>query len=102
MLTGKFEHEEYEAKMRNLMDTYIAEEEIIQITAPVDILNEKEFEDELMRLGSLRARAGAIRTRMTKRISEKWDENPTYYKRFSERIDAIIEQYKEKRISETE
>lgn len=96
------DHKEYEAKMRNLMDTYIAAEDIIQITAPVDILNEKEFEDELMRLGSPRAKADAIRTRMTKRISEKWDENPAYYKKFSERIEEIIEQYKEKRISELE
>lgn len=96
------DHKEYEAKMRNQMDTYIAAEDIIQITAPVDILNEKEFEDELMRLGSPRAKADAIRTRMTKRISEKWDENPAYYKKFSERIEEIIEQYKEKRISELE
>ena len=96
------DHKEYEAKMRNLMDTYIAAEDIIQIMAPVDILNEKEFEDELMRLGSPRAKADAIRTRMTKRISEKWDENPAYYKKFSERIEEIIEQYKEKRISELE
>jgi len=96
------DHKEYEAKMRNLMDTYIAAEEVIQITAPVDILNEEEFEDELMRLGTPRAKADAIRTRMSKRINEKWDENPTYYKKFSERIEEIINEYKNKRISEAE
>ncbi|MBU7008819.1 type I restriction endonuclease subunit R [Phosphitispora fastidiosa] len=96
------DHKEYEPKMRNLMDTYIAAEDVIQITAPVDILNEKEFSDELMRLGSPMAKADAIRTRMTKRINEKWDENPAYYKKFSERIEEIINQYKEKRISEAE
>lgn len=96
------DHKEYEAKMRNLMDTYIAAEDIIQITAPVDILNEEEFEDELMRLGSPRAKADAIRTRMTKRINAKWDENPAYYKKFSERIEEIINAYREKRISEAE
>lgn len=84
------------------MDTYIAAEDVIQITAPVDILNEEEFEDELMRLGSPRAKADAIRTRMTKRINEKWDENPAFYKKFSERIEEIINQYKEKRISEAD
>lgn len=96
------DHQEYEAKMRNLMDTYIAAEDVIQITAPVDILNEEEFEDELMRLGSPRAKADAIRTRMTKRINEKWDENPAYYKKFSERIEEIINEYKQKRISEAD
>lgn len=100
--SDRIDHKEYEAKMRNLMDTYIAAEEVIQITAPVDILNEEEFEDELMRLGSKRAKADAIRTRITKRISEKWDENPAYYKKFSQRIEEILEQYKNKRISEVE
>lgn len=93
------DNKEYEAKMRNLMDTYIAAEDVIQITTPVDILNEDEFEEELMRLGSTRAKADAIRTRMTKRINAKWNENPAYYKKFSERIEEIINQYKEKRIS---
>lgn len=100
--SDSIDHKEYEDKMRNLMDTYIAAEDVIQITAPVDILNEKEFEDELLRLGSPRAKADAIRTRITKSISSRWDENPTYYKKFSERIAEIIEQYKEKRISELE
>lgn len=92
---------EYEPKMRNLMDTYIAAEEVINITAPVDILDEKEFEEEVMRF-SPRAKADAIRTRMTKSISGKWDENPTYYKKFADRIEEIIAAYKEKRITEAE
>jgi type I restriction enzyme R subunit len=96
------DHKEYEAKMRNLMDTYIAAEDVIQITAPVDILNEEEFESEIMRLGSKVAKADAIRTRMTKSINEKWDENPAFYKKFSERIEEIINQYKEKRISDAD
>lgn len=93
---------EYESKMRNLMDTYIAAEDVIQITAPVDILNEEEFEEEILRLASPRAKADAIRTRMTKSINQKWDENPTYYKKFSERIEEIISEYKEKRISDAD
>jgi len=96
------DHKEYEPRMRNLMDTYIAAEDVIQITAPVDILNEEEFEEELMRLDSKRAKADAIRTRITKRINAKWDENPTYYKSFARRIEEIIRAYKEKRISEAD
>ena len=49
-----------------------------------------------MRLGSPRAKADAICTRMTKRISEKWDENPAYYKKFSERIEEIIDSIRRK------
>ncbi|MFK4998955.1 type I restriction enzyme endonuclease domain-containing protein [Bacillus sp. N9] len=80
------DHKEYEAKMQKLMDNYISAEEVIRITNPVDILNEKQFEEEIERLGSKRAKADAIRTRLTKSVNTKWDENPAYYKRFSERI----------------
>lgn len=96
------DHKEYEAKMQKLMDNYISAEEIIRITNPVDILNEKAFEEELERLDTKRAKADAIRTRLTKSINTKWDENPAHYKRFSERIQEAIQSYKDKRISEAE
>lgn len=96
------DHKEYEAKMQKLMDNYISAEEVIRITNPVDILNAKAFEEEIERLGSKRAKADAIRTRLTKSIHAKWDENPSYYKKFSERIQEAINEYKEKRISEAE
>lgn len=96
------DHKEYEAQMQKLMDNYIAAEDIIRITNPVDILDKKGFEEELNRLGSPRAKADAIRTRMTRSINMKWDENPLYYKKFSERIEETLQAYKDKRISERE
>ena len=84
------------------MDNYITAEEVIRITNPVDILDKKGFEKELQRLGSPKAKADAIRTRMTRSINLNWDENPLYYKRFSERIEETLQAYKDKRISEKE
>src|SRR5699024_4526024 len=84
------DHKEYESKMQKLMDNYISAEEVIRITNPVDILNEKAFEEELERLDTKRAKADAIRTRLTKSVHAKWDENPAYYKKFSERIKEAI------------
>ncbi|WP_279222067.1 type I restriction enzyme endonuclease domain-containing protein [Heliophilum fasciatum] len=100
--SASIDHKEYEPKMQKLMDQYIAAEEVIRITHPVDILDEQHFEEELKRLGSDRAKADAIMTRISKRINAKWDENPSYYKKFSERIEATIQEYKDKRISEAE
>lgn len=96
------DHKEYEGKMQKLIDNYIAAEEVIRITNPVDILDKKGFDKELERLGTPRAKADAIRTRMTKSISAKWDANPAYYKRFSERIEEVLQAYKDKRISESD
>src|SRR5690625_6057112 len=47
-------------------------------------------------------RADYIRTRLTKSMSKKWDENPAYYRKFSERIKEAIQAYKDQRISEAE
>jgi type I restriction enzyme, R subunit len=96
------DHKEYEAKMQKLMDNYVAAEDVIRITNPVDILNTKAFEEEIERLGSKRAKADAIRTRLTKSIHAKWDENPSYYKKFSEQVQETLQEYKDKRISEAE
>lgn len=96
------DHKEYEGKMRNLMDTYIAAEEVLIITEPTDILNKEKFNEELERLGSSRSKADAIRTRMAQRIQFKYDENPSYYRKFSERIQEILDQYKENRISDAD
>lgn len=96
------DHKEYEAKMQKLMDSYIAAEDVVRITNPVDILNAQAFEEEIARLGSKRAKADAIRTRLTKSIQTKWEENPSYYENFSERVDETLRQYREKRISEAQ
>ncbi|MDW7777063.1 MAG: type I restriction endonuclease subunit R [Methanosarcinales archaeon] len=100
--SDSIDHKEYEAHMQKLMDNYISAEEIIRITNPVDILDKTKFETELERLGSKRAKADAIRTRMSKSISEKWGENPAFYKKFSQRIEEVIQAYREARISEGE
>lgn len=96
------DHQEYEAKMQKLIDNYIAAEKVIRITKPVDILDKEGFESELKRLRTPRARADAIRTRLSKSITKKMDENPSYYKKFSERIEEILKKYKAGRINELE
>jgi type I restriction enzyme R subunit len=96
------DHKEYEAKMRNLMDTYIAAEDVMIVTEPVDILNKDQMEEELSKMESSKGKADLIKTRMVRYISKKYDENPAYYKKFSQRIQEIIEEYREKRISAAE
>ena len=96
------DNSEYEPLMQNLLDTHMSVSGLKQITNPIDILNKDDFEKELEELGSMRAKADAIRSRMTKRISEKRDENPAYYDSFSKRIIDALNLYKEKVISEAE
>lgn len=96
------DNSEYEPLMQNLLDTHLSVAGIRQITSPINILNKDDFEKELDELGSLRAKADAITSRMTKSISEKYDENPAYYESFSKRIKEALDQYKTKVITEAE
>ena len=93
---------EYEPLMQNLLDTHLSVAWLKKITSPIDILNKDDFEKELEELGSLRSKADAIASRMTRSISEKRDENPAYYDSFSKRIRDALALYREKVISEAE
>ena len=96
------DNREYEPLMQNLLDTHLSVAGLKQITNPVDILNKDDFERELEELGSLRAKADAITSRLSRSISAKYEENPAYYDSFSKRIKDALDQYKEKVISEAE
>lgn len=96
------DNREYEPLMQNLLDTHLSVAGLKQITSPIDILNKDDFEQALEELGSLRAKADAISSKLTRSISEKYQENPAYYESFSKRIKEALEQYTEKVISEAE
>ena len=70
------DNSEYEPLMQNLLDTHLSVAGLKQITKPVDILNKDDFERELEELGSLRAKADAITSRLSRSISANYDENP--------------------------
>ena len=96
------DNSEYEPLMQNLLDTHLSVAGLKQLTNPVDILNKDDFERELEELGTLRAKADAITSRLSRSISAKYEENPAYYDSFSKRIKDALDQYKEKVISEAE
>lgn len=96
------DNSEYEKQMQNLLDTHLSVAGLKQITNPVDIFNKEEFEKELDELGSIRSKADAIKSSMTKSISEKRDENPAYYDSFSKRIKEALQEYKNRVITEAE
>lgn len=96
------DNREYEKQMQNLLDTHMSVAGIKQITNPIDILNKEELEKELEELGTLRSKADAIMSHMTKSIKVNRDENPAYYDSFSKRIKQALEDYKNRVISEVE
>lgn len=99
----KIDYREYEKRVRKLLDTYVGAEGVESITQPLNIFNEELFKKEVERVtGSVASKADAIAYAMKKDIAERMDEDPVYYKRFSEMIDDSIQDFLQKRISEAE
>lgn len=88
--------------MQNLLDTHMSVVGLKQITEPVDILNQSDLEKELEKLGSLRSKADAIKSKLAKSISVKRDENSAYYDSFSKRIKDTLKEYKDRIITDAE
>lgn len=96
------DNSEYEPLMQNLLDTHMSVAGLKQITEPVDIFNQSDLEKELEKLGSLRAKADAIQSKLAKSISIKRHENPAYYDSFSKRIKNTLREYKDRIITDAE
>lgn len=93
---GKFENE-----MQKMLDKYIDSKGIHSLSKIVNIFD-AEFEKEVERLEGKASRADAIRTAITKTISEKYSENPALYDPISKKIRETLEKYKNKLITEEE
>ena len=91
----------YETQMQKLLDTYISADEVNQLTQLVNIFDE-EFDDEINRVIGDNAKADTILSATTAIIQERAASNPAFYEKLSKKIKAIIEAYKENRLSEEE
>ena len=96
------DNKEYEAEMRNLLDKHMSVVGLKILTKPLDIMNKDELEQEIKDLGTKAFKADAIRNNLSKNISIHYDSNPAYYETFSKRIKDVLEQYKNKVITDAE
>lgn len=93
---------EYEEQMQKLLDTYISSNDVNKLTKLVNIFDDKNFDEEIKRVEGKRAKADSIRNAVDKVITIKYDENPVYYEKLKDRINRILEEYRNRRISEEE
>lgn len=88
------DYKEYEKKVQKLIDTYITSDEVIQVTEPVNIFDTEKFDEELEKISSLASKADTIAFRTKKTIAERWDEDPVFYKKFSEMLEEAIRNFR--------
>ncbi|UWX54334.1 DUF3387 domain-containing protein [Maribacter litopenaei] len=100
--SDKIDFKKYEGQIQKLIDTHIPTEGVVKLTDLVNIFDKEAFEQEVEKVVGKAAKADMIASRTSKHISEKMDEDPAFYKRFSQLIKEAIDDYLQKRINEAE
>ncbi|NIA31439.1 MAG: HsdR family type I site-specific deoxyribonuclease [Actinobacteria bacterium] len=92
----------YEQQIQKLVDKHIESSEVVTITELVNIFDKAKFQEEVEKVVGEAAKADMIATRTARTINEKMEEDPAFYKKFSQMLKEAIKAYEEKRISEAE
>jgi type I restriction enzyme R subunit len=92
----------YEDQIQKLIDKHVTSHEVKPITDLVNIFDKEKFEQEVEKIVGDAAKADTIAHRTAKHINEKMEEDPAFYKKFSEMLKEAIRAFAERRISEAE
>lgn len=96
------DYKQYEGQIQKLIDTHITTEKIETITELVNIFDKEKFQQEVENTTGKAAKADKIASRTSKHITEKMDEDPAFYKKFSQMLKETIADYEAKRINEAQ
>jgi type I restriction enzyme R subunit len=96
------DYKQYEGQIQKLIDTHITTEKIETITELVNIFDKDKFQQEVENTTGKAAKADKIASRTSKHITEKMDEDPAFYKKFSQMLKETIADYEAKRIGEAQ
>jgi len=93
---------EYEPKIQKLLNTHVGTGEVEKITDLVNIFDKDAFANEVEKISSPAAKADTIAHRTARTIHERMQEDPAFYKRFSELLKETIQAFREKRLQDAE
>lgn len=93
---------QYEGQIQKLIDTHITTEKVEVITELVNIFDREKFQQEVENTTGKAAKADKIASRTARHISEKMEEDPAFYKKFSQMLEETIAEYEANRINETQ
>lgn len=96
------DYKEYESKVQKLIDTYVGAADAVSLNEPVNIFDKAAFTSEVEKLGTPASKADTIAHRTKKTITEKMDEDPVFYRRFSQMLEDTIRAWRDRRISDSE
>lgn len=100
--SDEVDFKDYEGQIQKLIDRHVSTDKVEIITNLVNIFDKDKFKQEIESTPGSTAKADKISSRTAKHISEKMEEDPAFYKKFSLMLKETIAEYEEKRISDAE
>lgn len=100
--SDEIDYKQFEGQIQKLIDTHITTEKIETITELVNIFDKDKFQQEVENTIGKAAKADKIASRTARRINEKMEEDPAFYKKFSQMLKETIAEYEAKRINEAQ
>jgi type I restriction enzyme, R subunit len=96
------DYREFEPKIQKLINAHVTSTEVLQITPQVNIFERDKFQAEIDKLQTAASKADTIAHRTQKTITEKMEEDPFFYRKFSKILKEVIEAYRQQRIDDAE
>lgn len=98
-----YDAREYQARIRKLLDQHITATGMVELVPPVDIFDEGTFKKAVEEAtGGSASVADAIASATARTITERMDEDPIRYQRFSAIVAQAIEEFRAGRLSEAD
>jgi type I restriction enzyme, R subunit len=102
------DYRDFEPRIQKLLDTHISASEVLRLNAPVNIFDDKAFRKIVEEQGgapgekNLGAKADMIAHATKRAITERLEQDPAFYTKFSRLIQQAIDDYRAQRISALE
>lgn len=88
-------------KVRDIIQEHVTSTGIEVLNdEPVSVMQEREFDDHVDELQSDKAKASEMKHALKKEINIRMDEDPVFYKSLQEKLEKLIEEYNQKRLTE--
>ncbi len=92
----------YKQALIKIMDDNIKAEEVELLTKQITVTDREAFDKAVEELGSDKSKAEAIAAQTQRTIAERLDTDPKFYKKFSDKINEILEKMRQKKLADIE
>lgn len=99
--SDEIDYKKYEMQIQKLIDTHVTSGEVTTIIESINIFEKEKFQKEIDKITGEWAKADTIASRTSRYIEQKLEEDPAFYKKFSQMLKEVIRDYEEWRINES-